>query len=297
MEAAEVLIPLARVGMLVFVVASMLGTGLSLTFGAVARPLRDVRLVLGLLVANFVVVPATGVLIVTALPVDEASRTSLLLVACVAGAPFLAPLAKLAGGDAATAVGSMVLLMVVTVAYAPVVVPWLVPEAAVAPGEIAGSLVWLMILPLAIGLLVHARHPHHAGRWAPGVQRLSTTGLVLGLAAALLAGWRDLLGVAGTWVLLGVAFLILAGLAAGTLSGLGRPGSERRVLELAAAQRNIAAAIVIASSLSPDVVVRTLAAAVAMPVVLLLFAAELGRRSGDTPDAPGNPAQRASGNT
>ena len=283
MEAAEVLIPLARVGMLVFVVAGMLGTGLALTFGAITGPLRDARLVAGLLAVNFVVVPAAGLLVVTVLPVDDASRTSLLLVACVAGAPFLAPLARLAGGDTPTAVGSMVLLMVVTVGYAPVVVPWLVPDAAVSPGEIAGSLIWLMILPLVAGLLVHARYADHAGRWAPTMQRLSTTGLALGLAAALLAGWRDLLGVVGTWMFLGVALLILAGLGAGAVSGPGRPGSERRVLELGAAQRNIAAAIVIAGSLGPDVVVRTLAAAVVMPVVLILLAAELGRRRSSAP--------------
>ena len=35
----------------------------------------------------------------------------------------------------------MVLLMVITVGYLPLVLPWLLPGASVGPGQIAGSLV------------------------------------------------------------------------------------------------------------------------------------------------------------
>ena len=47
----------------------------------------------------------------------------LLLLGCAAGAPFLPKLAELAKGNLAFSVGAMVLLMVVTVGYLPLVCP------------------------------------------------------------------------------------------------------------------------------------------------------------------------------
>ena len=86
-----------------------------------------------------------------------------MLLGCAAGAPFLPKLAELAKGNLPFAVGAMVLLMVATVGYAPIVLPLLMPGVTVNPSKIAHSLVLLMLLPLAIGLSVKARYedwPH-----------------------------------------------------------------------------------------------------------------------------------------
>ena len=48
----------------------------------------------------------------------------------------------------------MVLLMVVTVGYLPLVLPVLLPGVSVNPAEIASSLFLLMLLPLAVALFV-----------------------------------------------------------------------------------------------------------------------------------------------
>ena len=56
----------------------------------------------------------------------------------------------------ALSVGLMVLLMVVTIVYLPIVLPLLLQGVAVNPMDIAQSLVVMMLLPLAIGLLVNA---------------------------------------------------------------------------------------------------------------------------------------------
>jgi BASS family bile acid:Na+ symporter len=53
---------IAQVSVLAYVVAGMTAMGLTLTVKGIVRPLRDARLVLGVLVANFVVVPAVAVL-------------------------------------------------------------------------------------------------------------------------------------------------------------------------------------------------------------------------------------------
>jgi BASS family bile acid:Na+ symporter len=78
----------------------------------------------------------------------------LLLLGTAAGAPFLPKLAQIAKGNLAFGVGLMVLLMVVTVGYLPLVLPILLPGVSVNPAEIARSLFLLMLLPLAARLLL-----------------------------------------------------------------------------------------------------------------------------------------------
>jgi predicted Na+-dependent transporter len=290
-EVAEVLAVLTQVGILVFVVAGMAAMGLALTLARILAPLRDPRLVVAVLVANFVVVPATAVAVARLLPMDDASAGAVILIGCAAGAPFLPTLAGLAKGDAATAVGVMVLLMVLTVGFAPVVVPRVLEQATVSPGDIASSLVVYMLLPLAIGLMVRARYEAFAAQAGAALQRASTTGLGIGIVAGLLVTWREVLGSIGSWIFVGTGLVLAVGLVSGWVAGLGRPVADRQVLALATAQRNISAALVIAASLDADTVVRTLVAALVVPIVLILLAGELGRRAAErSPDTAPPPS-------
>ncbi len=275
----ETLSTIAQVGLLVFVVASMAAMGLSLTMGAILRPLRDVRLVALLLLVNFVAVPVVAVLAGRLLPMEEASATAVILIGCSAGAPFLPKLAQLAKGDAALSVGAMVLLMVVTVFYAPVVVPAVVEGATVDPWDIASSLIVLMLIPLAIGLLIRARYAELAASWAGHAGQISNAALLLGIGAALLVTWRDILGAIGSWVFIGTAIVLAASLLGGYVAGWGRSRSDALVSSLATAQRNISAAIVIAVSLGGDVIVFTLVGALIIPIVLIVLAGEMGKRT------------------
>jgi bile acid:Na+ symporter, BASS family len=280
----DALTAITQVAMLTFVVGGMAGLGLSLTITQVLTPLRDVRLVVTLLAANFVVVPAVAVLAARTLPMEESTGTALILLGCCAGAPFLPTLAKLAGGDQALAVGTMVLLMVATVVYAPVVVPLAVEGASVSPGDIASSLVLYMLVPLGLGLVVRARYPELAEHAAGPFNRASTAGLLIGLVSGILLTWREVLGSVGSWIFVGTLVVVVVGLAAGWLAATGRASGARTVLALAAAQRNISAALVIAVSLGGDVLVRTLVAALVVPVVLIVLAAELGKRGAAAAD-------------
>ena len=57
MELTEILIRGSSVAVVVFVVSSTLGVGLSLTVGEILAPLKNARLVALSLVANFVLAP------------------------------------------------------------------------------------------------------------------------------------------------------------------------------------------------------------------------------------------------
>ena len=60
MELLSKAVPIAMLG---FVVSSMLAVGLSLTVGQIVAPLRNVKLVLFALLANFVLMPAAALAI------------------------------------------------------------------------------------------------------------------------------------------------------------------------------------------------------------------------------------------
>jgi len=274
----EGLLVVTKVGMFLFIVAGMASMGLSLTVPRILEPLRDLRMVGLLLLVNFVAVPVVAVAATRILPMESAAATATILVACCAGAPFLPKLAGLAKGDPALAVGAMVLLMVVTVVYAPVVVPLVVEGAEVDPWDIASSLIVLMLIPLGMGLFAKARYDEFADSVVAQTGQIANIGLLVGIVAALLVSWQDVLGAIGSWIFIGVALLLVAGLVFGYLAGFGRSRNDMVVLGLATAQRNIAAALVVAASLSGDVVVLTMVGALVIPIVLIVLAGELGKR-------------------
>ena len=131
----EIMETLATLSLLVFVIGSMASMGLSLKIKQIIEPLKDVKLVALALVANFVLVPIVAYLITLLLPLDESLEIGLILLATAAGAPFLPKLAEVAKGNMAFSVGLMVLLMVVTIIYLPIVLPLLLQGVAVNPME------------------------------------------------------------------------------------------------------------------------------------------------------------------
>src|SRR5215510_10042156 len=169
----------SSVAMITFVLSSMVAMGLDLTVGEILAPLRQPRLVVLSLLANFVLMPPGAVGLATLLQLEEPFRVGLLLLGAAAGAPFLPKLAQIARGNLAFAVGLMVLLMVITVGYLPVLLPRLLPGVSVNPMEIAKSLVLLMLLPLGAALAVNAKWPDFAAKVKPALDKVSSLSLMI----------------------------------------------------------------------------------------------------------------------
>ena len=141
----------------------------------------------------------------------------------------------------------MVLLMVITVGYLPLVLPILSAGRVGQPGEdrpLAGSADapsrW------AGALAVNAKLPAAAARAKPLFDRLSSLGLVLVVLLLVVVNFNDVLSLFGTRAILAGLLFIALGYAVGW--ALGGPGSDTRsVLGLGTAQRNIAAGLVVGS--------------------------------------------------
>jgi BASS family bile acid:Na+ symporter len=219
-------------------------------------------------------------LLARAIQLDESIAIGLLLLGAAAGSPSLPKLAQLAKGNLALSVGLMVLLMVITVGYLPLVLPWLLPGTSVSPGEIAGSLVVSTLVPLTGGLLVNAWRPDVAARIKPVLDKTSNLTLILLVVLQTVLNFPSIVAVFGTGgILAGVVFLAAA-CAVGWV--LGGPKSDTRVvLGFGTAQRNIAAALIVAgqSFENPNVTVMIIVVTVVGLVTLFPLAGVLGRQS------------------
>ena len=242
----DLLNKVATTALLGFVVTSMMAMGVGFTVRQIIDALRDVRLVLLALLANFVAMPLGALALDKMLRLDEPLGVGLLLLGASAGAPFLPKLTELAKGNMPFAVGIMVLLAVGTVAYLPLVLPLLLPGAIVNSGKIAGWLFLLTLLPLAAGLALRARYAGLAARVKPVLDWVSNVILVPMVLLLAVANIDKILHVFGTRGILAGLLLIALGFGIGWM--LGGPGVDtRRALALGTGQRNIAAALVVAS--------------------------------------------------
>jgi BASS family bile acid:Na+ symporter len=267
------------VAMLGFVLSSMLAMGSGLSIRQIIEPLRNARLVLLTLLANFVLMPLGALALEKMLWLDTPFAVGLLLLGCAAGAPFLPKLAELANGNLAFSVGAMVLLMIVTVGYLPVVMPLLLPGVTVDPWKIARSLVLLMLLPLAAGLALKAYYEDMAVRAKPVLDWISNASLILLVLLISAANIDKVLDVFGTRGILAGLLFIALGFAVGWV--LGGPGNDtRRILALGTAQRNIAAALVVGSQSfsDPKVVVMVIVVALVGLIILMPLSRVLANR-------------------
>lgn len=274
----ETLQRIADFSVLAFVVSSMLVMGMSQRLGDVVAPLKDPRMVTVALAVNFVAAPLLALLLSRVIPLQPAHAIGLLLLGGGAGAPFIPKLAEVAGGNLAFSVAIMVLLMVGSIVFMPVALPYLVPGLSADPLSIAKPLILLLLLPLATGFVLSTRWGRISERVLPFLSTLSNLAFLLLLVLLVWLNHHALYAMLGSLAigtyLLFVIALVLLGYAVG-----GTDPRTRGVFALASGQRNIPAAIIVAVGgfkEDPAVMVMVLMGAV-VGLVLLLGMARLLR--------------------
>jgi BASS family bile acid:Na+ symporter len=286
MTTSEFFQAIAGLSGLLFVVASMLAMGMSLTIPMILQPLKNARLVILALLANFVLVPLLAYVITLVIPLEQSLQIGLIVLATAAGAPFLPKLVQGAKGDIAFGVGLMVLLMVVTIIYLPLVLPLLIQGVTIDPWDIAQSLIVLMLIPLGIGLLIRSNSPNTAERYRPAMNKISSLAMLILLVVAVGMNVSNILSLMGTGGILALLIFIIGSFAIGFLLGGPTPGT-RSVMGLGTAQRNVSAALVVAAQnfSGTNTLVYVLVGAIVLLIVLLPVAKRLGARA-PSPVAP-----------
>ena len=115
----------------IFVIATMLNVGLTQMPSDIIGHLKNYRFVLKMLVANFVAAPLVMFLMLYFAPFEPTLKAGLLIFSLCAGAPFLIKLTQAAKHKLSLGAAVMMLLMVVTVVFVPLALPWILSGLAV----------------------------------------------------------------------------------------------------------------------------------------------------------------------
>lgn len=289
----------ANIAVNVFAVSSMLSVGLAYSIGQILSPLKEARAVFRAVVANFVLVPLLAVGIERVFPMEPPLALGLFLLAGSAGAPFLIKLVSAAKSDLALSAGLLVLLVPATAVFLPFYVPLAMSHPSLRGLSYVQSnvvklglpLLSTLILPLLVGVAVKALAPRWVARLVPIGGKVSTVAVVVVIASTFGANYNELVEIVRTGAIIAGVLLVLGAFVVGYL--LSRR-ERRAVLGLGTAQRNVAAAMVLASRdfKDPDVLVMVAATTLAGLLVLFPIAWLLSRHPPRVglPTAEGAPA-------
>ncbi len=218
----------------------MFGMGLTLKaedFKVVFSRPRDV-LIGGL--AQFTVMPLLAFALTRIFRLEEALAIGVILVGCCPGGTASNVITYLAKGDLALSVG----MTAVSTVLAPVLTPllvWLLAGATVDVDVIGMllSILWVVILPVALGLLVKRFWPRTTERASAYLPALSSLAICVIVLIVIAANAHKLLS-GGLLILLVVVLHNLCGLGAGYLIGslLRLTPAKRRAISIEVGMQN-----------------------------------------------------------
>lgn len=243
----EVLRQLAGVLVTVFVVSSLLNVGLTQKPSKFRAHLAKGHFLSRMVLANLILVPAVMILALTLVDLEPIYAAGLTVFGLSAGAPFLIALSKESKNDVSLAATVMTVLIIGTVVLVPILLPRLVEGITVDVWALVRALLLQMILPMVAGMLARQYLVAVAAVIQPWIARLSSVALY-GLLVTVIVGYLPELTDPGLWKAIATGLVvILIALFIGYMMGDGHY-QLKQVGALATAQRNTAAAMIIASS-------------------------------------------------
>lgn len=248
----ETLMAIGNLAIYFFVVTSIAAMGLNLTVREILDPWKKKWLLTLSLVTNFVVIPLFALFILYLIPLDIDLATGLIIVAAAAGAPSLPKAMDIIGGNVAYAIGLTIVLVLVTIFYMPLMLPYLIPGVSVDESSTALYLIVFMLIPLVITMALKARIPSLALKLHPVMDRISDLSIIAVLLIYAIGLFTSdfsmragaLLGLEGTLV---AVLFILGSFSIGYVLG-GPDLRNREVLAFGTGFRNVSAALVVVAA-------------------------------------------------
>ena len=261
-----------------FVIATMLNVGLTQKPADILEHLKNWPFVLRMLLGNFVLVPLITYVILTRVNFDLGLKIGLFIFSLCAGAPFLIKLTQISQNDLALGAATMMLLVMATVVYVPLVLPLILTDVVVDAGAIAQSLLLQMILPIVAGMLAAQLLPGPTRAAQPWVAKLGNYALYVLIGATLLGYLQNIAAIVGSGAIFAGLVIVVGAFGIGYVLG-GRTDSLHDVGALGTAQRNTAAGVIIATQnfSDPNVLVIITVANTLGIILLLIFARVLSR--------------------
>ena len=233
-----------------FAIASMLSMGLRTPLRSFRRQLRDRRTVIAVLGANFVVVPAVGTLLIWLLSdlLPHQIGEGFIIALCAAGAPFVLQLGAMARIPYGETAGPMAVLLLGSILFMPLVVPFLLQDVTVNGWAVARLLLGTMLSPMIAGIVIAAVWPQRADLFARIAGGAAAVSAVLMFLSGFGAHSVFVLQLLLSPVMLVAAGLVALAFVAGRVTGdlAGEPLTVHDGPAILTSQRNIAAALLVA---------------------------------------------------
>ena len=242
-----------RMLVFVFMITAMLAVGLRST----TRDLRSLMATRGLLarslLANFVIVPIIGIVLIRVLPLKPPVATALLILACTPGGISALQFTTKIKGAALLAGSGTFLMSILAVFLSPVLLGLALPggmSVVVPYGRAVLFVLVFLLLPLVVGMVVGSRTAPLADKLAKVLGIISAVSFVT--VVLLLMGTRKAaMNSVGKDGLLVMLVFILVSMLVGWLMGGSTQGS-RHALATVTGMRNVALGLLIALKTFPD---------------------------------------------
>lgn len=240
---------LTRTFVYVFLAGSMLGIGLKVGKDELLTVVRDKGWLVRVFVANFLLIPAVGILAAKFLATNPENGLALIVLACAPGGlsavQFLSK--KKEAAALAYGGGTTVLLSFLSIFISPFLIALAIPKGMTVTVPYGNAILFVslfMLLPLVLGILIRGTAGAAAGKIAGPVSLIATLAFI-GSMVKLLTVTRWAKEAMGKRGLLSIVAFILISMLIGWLLG-GPRKFTRPVLATATGMRNIALCLAVA---------------------------------------------------
>jgi BASS family bile acid:Na+ symporter len=226
----------------------MFNVALTQKLSDIIEYLKNRKFAIVMLLANFLFAPLLMWVLLYFFPLNPYLETGLTIFSICAGAPFLIKLTQESQHELALGASTMIILVVGTVVFVPLILPKIIPQVEVNAGAIAWTLIKQLILPIILGLLLIKFFPKPGKTIQPWMARIGNWALYILLVSTLAGYFPQLKQIFGEGaILIGVAFILGAFGIGYLLGGLSRKDHLQDVAALGTAQKNTAASMIIAA--------------------------------------------------
>lgn len=231
-----------------FVVVVMFSIGLRVNHGELLDTLRNRALMWRTLVANCVVIPALGLLLVRLFPLTPDVSVGILLLAAIPGTPIALQFTRMAKTRLAFAAAMTFVLSLVSIAMTPLAVE-VMPQTAQRSQrpilDLVVSIFLYIALPLLAGLWMSKQAPRIAPRLVLPLGILATVVFVFLMWETRLARREAFNAIRGRGTILAMFLLLVVSMLIGWLIG-GPDPESRRVLATTTSMRSVIVVLYVA---------------------------------------------------
>ena len=254
----ELLPVLLKITIVIFMVGNLLDLGLRIDLKKAVAGLRDVRFVTLSVLWAFVLCPALAYGLGVMLPLTQPYAMGLLLLGLAPCAPLLPGMVDTAHGDVNYAASFMLLTAAGTVVYMPITVPLLVEGLTVSAWTVAKPMLFMVLIPLLIGITIQLRQPAFAASAHPYVKKATGIDTLLMLLLVVVMYAKGFSAALGTWAILAQVLFFTLTIVGSYALAFGIPPARKSVMTLGLSTRNVGAAMAplfVATDIAPEATV------------------------------------------